>query len=51
VNSAIGKEEEFKADVVVIATGFERPDLGFLEGLGLFPEGYEVELVQYTLFR
>ncbi|KAH9942799.1 FAD/NAD(P)-binding domain-containing protein [Amylocystis lapponica] len=35
-----GQEEEFPADVVVLATGFEKPDVGFLEE-DLFPEGYE----------
>lgn len=37
-----GEEQEFKGDVVVMATGFERPDLKFMEGAELFPEGYEV---------
>lgn len=30
-----------EADVVVLATGFEHPDMGFLDG-GLFPEDYQV---------
>lgn len=29
-------------DIVVMAAGFERPDLRFLEDAELFPEGYEV---------
>ena len=36
-----GQETEFPADVVVLATGFEKPDVGFLPA-DLFPESYEV---------
>ncbi|KAI0942707.1 hypothetical protein AcW1_003266 [Taiwanofungus camphoratus] len=35
-----GHGEEFPADVVVLAVGFHKPDVGFLEG-DLFPEGYD----------
>ncbi|PCH34804.1 FAD/NAD(P)-binding domain-containing protein [Wolfiporia cocos MD-104 SS10] len=35
-----GETKEFHADVIVLATGFEKPDVGFLED-DLFPEGYE----------
>lgn len=35
-----GEENEFPADVVVLATGFKKPDIGFLPE-DLFPEGYE----------
>lgn len=34
-----GKEEEFPADVIVLATGFKKPDVGFLPE-DLFPETY-----------
>jgi hypothetical protein len=37
-----GERREFKGDIVVMATGFERPDLKFIENAELFPEGYEV---------
>lgn len=30
-----------EADLIVLATGYEKPDIGFLDP-GLFPEGYEV---------
>jgi thioredoxin reductase len=45
-----GEETEFEADLVILATGYERPDLTFLEEANLFPEGYEVcsILNQYT---
>ena len=36
-----GEEKELPADVIVLATGFKRPDIGFLDE-GLFPEGYDV---------
>jgi len=36
-----GEETEFEADLVILATGYERPDLTFLEEANLFPEGYE----------
>lgn len=29
------------ADIIVLATGFEKPDISFLDD-GLFPDGYEV---------
>ncbi|TFY53705.1 hypothetical protein EVJ58_g9304 [Rhodofomes roseus] len=35
-----GKEEEFPADVIVLATGFKKPEIGFLPE-DLFPETYE----------
>ncbi|GJE98462.1 FAD/NAD(P)-binding domain-containing protein [Phanerochaete sordida] len=35
-----GEEKEFAADVVVLATGFHRPDISFLPK-DLFPEEYE----------
>lgn len=38
------EEVEIKADVVVLATGFERPGIDFLPE-DLFPERYEVSLV------
>lgn len=36
-----GQEDELEADVVVLATGFQRPNVGFLED-SLFPESYDV---------
>jgi hypothetical protein len=42
-----GEERVVEADIIVLATGFEKPDIGFLEE-GLFPEGYEVR--KYTLW-
>jgi hypothetical protein len=36
-----GEEKVVEADIVVLATGFEKPDIGFLDN-GLFPKGYEV---------
>ncbi|KAJ7633034.1 FAD/NAD(P)-binding domain-containing protein [Roridomyces roridus] len=36
-----GEEETIEADVVVFATGYEKPSIGFLEEDKLFPEGYE----------
>lgn len=38
-----GEETEFPADVVVLATGFKKPDVGFLPE-DLFPESYEVRV-------
>ncbi|KAH9840185.1 FAD/NAD-P-binding domain-containing protein [Rhodofomes roseus] len=35
-----GEEEEFPADVIVLATGFKKPEIGFLPE-DLFPETYE----------
>jgi hypothetical protein len=35
-----GSEKEFKADVLVLATGYERPHIDFLPG-DLWPSGYE----------
>ncbi|KAL4254145.1 hypothetical protein ABKN59_004537 [Abortiporus biennis] len=35
-----GEEKVFDADIIVFATGYEKPDVGFLEK-ELFPEGYE----------
>ncbi|OSX62773.1 hypothetical protein POSPLADRAFT_1141735 [Postia placenta MAD-698-R-SB12] len=35
-----GEEKEFSADVIVLATGFQKPEIGFLPD-DLFPEGYE----------
>lgn len=35
-----GTEKEFKADVLVLATGYERPEIDFLPG-DLWPSGYE----------
>lgn len=34
---------QFDADVVVLATGFKRPDMSFLPK-DLFPEGYDVSI-------
>ena len=42
-----GEETEFEADLVILATGYERPDLAFLEEADLFPEGYEVRSILY----
>lgn len=39
------EEVEIKADVVVLATGFERPGIDFLPE-DLFPERYEVSSVR-----
>lgn len=39
-----GEEREIKADVVVLATGFEKPSVDFLPK-ELFPEGYQVGLM------
>lgn len=36
-----GEEAEFPADVVVLATGFKKPDVAFLPD-DLFPASYEV---------
>jgi len=35
----VGEEKEINAEVIVLATGFERPKVDFLPE-GLFPEGY-----------
>ena len=38
----VGEDEvEVDADLVVLATGFKRPEVGFLPG-ELFPQDYEV---------
>jgi uncharacterized NAD(P)/FAD-binding protein YdhS len=37
----MGFQKEFQADVVVLATGFEQPQIDFLPE-DLFPENYEV---------
>jgi hypothetical protein len=34
-----GEKKEFSADVIVLATGFEKPKIDFLPG-DLFPDGY-----------
>ena len=34
-----GEEKELEADVIILATGFERPRIDFLPA-GLFPDGY-----------
>ncbi|CCL98883.1 uncharacterized protein FIBRA_00890 [Fibroporia radiculosa] len=36
-----GDEREFPADIVVLATGFKKPKVDFLEEEYLFPEGYD----------
>ena len=38
--------EEIRADVTILATGFERPGIDFLPD-DLFPSGYEVSVVSY----
>ena len=38
--------EEIRADVAILATGFERPGIDFLPD-DLFPSGYEVSVVSY----
>jgi hypothetical protein len=47
-----GEDRIFGADVVVLATGFEKPKIDFLPN-DLFPEGYEVSLkhscIRWTL--
>ncbi|KAG5219475.1 FAD/NAD(P)-binding domain-containing protein [Salix suchowensis] len=35
-----GREIHLDADIIVLATGFEKPDISFLDD-GLFPDGYE----------
>lgn len=46
-----GEEKLFRADVVVLATGFKKPSIDFLPQ-DLFPEGYQVfdGLFQHSLW-
>ena len=39
-----GAERLYKADVIVLATGYQRPSLDFLPQ-DLFPNGYKVRLI------
>ena len=45
-----GEETEFPADFVVLATGFKKPDVGFLPE-DLFPESYEVRSLCGRVWR
>jgi hypothetical protein len=45
VASSVSSQQEFLADIVVLATGFELPKIDFLPS-DLFPEDYEVAFIQ-----
>ncbi|KAF9005203.1 hypothetical protein BDQ17DRAFT_1399400 [Cyathus striatus] len=46
----VQKEELVNADVIVLATGFEKPDIDFLPK-DLFPDGYQTRLVSAKLLH